>query len=664
MLTTLTLIIYPRINLLNKLKVLAEYTDDLIVSVECPITDEEVNSRATNYPLLSPMKFSKLYRDLVFRPVKITFNGIDYLVQINYCDNPFCQWFGEVQERFILVRNKPYKYKLDGTEISKCIRCNTPTNNIRDGIVINKTSLCYSNWGLAEEIKRLKIINSVKDIEPLYQFHKPECSNNPSTVFTTPHNFYHKGKSSSKSDKWQCKVCKKNTNTLPSRATSTNYHQQRNEILPLFFKLLIKKVPVKRTCEILEINPTTYYGKLEWVYKRCLEFLERHEDKPLANKTFDRMWINTDNMVYYLNNIRKKGSGGDDYDDIEEQIFKTHITISGDIHSHYIFRADINYNSNIKIDDIESDTLKYKEDHLYEYQNKNGAYRFPYCPQPPTLYDNQTTEEYEASHHLFERRKKYISGLHLNSTYTAMAHYWLIKQSIKVNKWRFVTDEDNSLITSIYRIFANDIKYKDTQHFLCKVERNRKRKDSYRDFCNSRRNLSVWREENGYREFSLSHVASLMLTQQLETHTFYDYVKGNDKAYPVWAKNPIIHPLPYVDEGVRMVDCTTDLTRYDNSHIANLLMNVNSHCTNAFIQQIRRSLSILERPLSTARGTEKSYIYANINPKYAQFAVTILRTYYNFCQEIKTHNGKPETPAQKLGIADKIYTIYDILYFK
>lgn len=67
---------------------------------------------------------------------------------------------------------------------------------------------------------------------------------------------------------------------------------------------------------------------------------------------------------------------------------------------------------------------------------------------------------------------------------------------------------------------------------------------------------------------------------------------------------------------------------------------------------------------STARGIEKSYIYANINLKYAQFAVTILRTYYNFCKEIITPNGKPETPAQKLGITDKVYTIYDILYFK
>lgn len=649
---------------MSKLKTLAEYSDDSIIKVECPITDEEIKSRAINYPLLSPVKFAKLYKDLVFRPVKITLNDIDYLIQVNYCDNPSCQWFGEVQERFIKAPNKPYKYKLGGTETSKYIHCNTPIINVRDGIVINKHSVCYSNWGLAEEIKRLKIINTVKDIEPIYQFHYDNCLNNISTPYTIPKNFYHKGRSTSKSDKWQCKKCKKNTNTLPSREISTNYHQQRNEVLPLFFKMLIRKVPVKRTCEILEINPTTYYGKLEWFYKRCLEFLERHETKPLKTKTFDRMWINTDNMVYYLNNIRKKGKGGDDYEDVEEQIFKTHITISGDTHSQYIFRADINYNFNVNIEDIEEDTLKYKEDHLCEYQSKNGAYRFPYCPQPPTLYDNETYQEYEASLHVFERRKKYIEGVHLNSTYTTMAHYWLLKQSLKVIKWRFVTDEDNSIITSLYRIFANEIKYNEAHHFLCKVERNRRRKDAYRDYCASRKDLTLWKQRNGYENLTLSHLASLMLTEQLSTHSFYNYTESNNKQYPVWAKNPIHHPLPHVDEGVRMVDCTTNLTNYDNNHISNLLMNVDSRCTNAFIQQIRRSLSILERPLSTARGTEKSYIYANINPKYAQFAVTTLRTYYNFCQEIKTLNGEHETPAQRLGIANKIYNVYDILYFK
>lgn len=41
-----------------------------------------------------------------------------------------------------------------------------------------------------------------------------------------------------------------------------------------------------------------------------------------------------------------------------------------------------------------------------------------------------------------------------------MAHLWLIKQMIKSPKWRFITDDDNSLTTSINRIFTEEIQKK------------------------------------------------------------------------------------------------------------------------------------------------------------------------------------------------------------
>ena len=46
---------------------------------------------------------------------------------------------------------------------------------------------------------------------------------------------------------------------------------------------------------------------------------------------------------------------------------------------------------------------------------------------------------------------------------------------------------------------------------------------------------------------------------------------------------------------------------------------------------------------------------------YAQMAITILRTYYNFCKPYKVGNDK-KTHAQFLGIADKVYSWDDIIY--
>ena len=96
--------------------------------------------------------------------------------------------------------------------------------------------------------------------------------------------------------------------------------------------------------------------------------------------------------------------------------------------------------------------------------------------------------------------------------------------------------------------------------------------------------------------------------------------------------------------------------------LANLIFQVNSRTINNFFQIIRRRVSMLERPLVTASGEGKSYIYANYNPKYAQYITTILSTFYNFCWATKV-NGQLQTPAQRLGITDKQFTVKDIIYF-
>jgi hypothetical protein len=90
-----------------------------------------------------------------------------------------------------------------------------------------------------------------------------------------------------------------------------------------------------------------------------------------------------------------------------------------------------------------------------------------------------------------------------------------------------------------------------------------------------------------------------------------------------------------------------DLSSLKPNDIVNIVLEVKDNETNTFIQHIRRRISILERPLTTARGDGKSYIYFNFNPKYAQMALNILRTYYYICfaayktidRMVPQHNG-------------------------
>ncbi|MFC0213802.1 insertion element protein [Paenibacillus chartarius] len=649
-----------------KLKRLAT-TEDNIVTVERPITDSEIHSRRSgDYFLLTPLKFANKYRDVLFRPVNVHWNDKIYQIQMNTCTDPFCKWFGLPQQRFETVKNKPSRYKLIGSlkHGSQSIVCNPDPIRTGVGMTWDSTTQPLSNWSIAEEIARLAAVDSVQDWEPEYQFHREACSNASLTPFVSPKDFYKQGKSSSNSQKWQCKACKKITNVLPSQRESFGYHQKRNDVLLSLALCLLNRTPVKRTCEILQIGSETYYSKLEWLYKRCLEFLERHETKAFAKKKFDVMWLNTDKMIYYLNNVRKRGQGNLRYDDLEDRHFATHIVVTSDVHSRYVFRSDVAYDWNIGMDDIENDTKLYKEDHLNEFARKNARLRFSFAPQPPTDNDTQTQYEYREELNEFNRRKKYIDGLHVNSTYTTIAHLWWIKQMVQADEWRFVTDEDYSIMTALYRVFAKEIRLFAAHHFLCKIDRRKSRRDAFMESQKAREQLVAWGRSNGYFKDSASKLAYLKLTELFKTHTFHQMVSVVGKNYPKWAKTPIEHPLPTADQGIRYVDCTTDLSAYEPKDIANMILQVNDKAVNAFLQQIRRRISILERPLVTARGEGKSYIYANFNPKYAQYAQTILRTFYNFCMPFKSYDGTKATPAQRIGITDHQFTIKDIIYFR
>jgi transposase-like protein len=476
---------------LSKLKRLSTVSD-AIVELDSPFSMDEINQRNNDYPILSDKKFATKYSKSLFRPATFRINGIEHHIQYNFCDNPFCKWLGKPQERFTTVKNKPYRYKLVGEADNKSIQCNPDPIYPYRGMTFDCKSKTYSNWSIAQEIERLVRINSVRDIEPEYQFHKESCEYTDENPFEHPSLFYKRGKSKTGTQRWQCKKCGKRTDLMPTRRQTSTYNQKRNDILPLFTKLLVNKTPVSRAIDVLEIGVKTYYSKLEWVYRRCLEFLERHEQKPLQNKSFGTVWINTDKMIYNLNNVRKKGMGGARYDDVEDTQFPTHIIISADVFSRYVFRADVAFDWDVRLEDIMLDTILYKDDHLHLFARKHARLRLSSYPQEPTENDTQTMAEYKKKLGEFDTRSHYVEGLHTNGTYTSMAHYWLIKDLLKAQKWRFVTDNESSFHSAIYRVFSEDFRSFSAHHFLCLTDREKSRKQAYQEYREASTDLYNW----------------------------------------------------------------------------------------------------------------------------------------------------------------------------
>lgn len=59
------------------------------------------------------------------------------------------------------------------------------------------------------------------------------------------------------------------------------------------------------------------------------------------------MWVDTDQLMYFLNNVRNHGRGGVRYEDTDEPTFPTYSVVSAEVTTRYVLRADVAYDWNI-----------------------------------------------------------------------------------------------------------------------------------------------------------------------------------------------------------------------------------------------------------------------------------------------------------------------------
>lgn len=401
--------------------------------------------------------------------------------------------------------------------------------------------------------------NAVVDERFSYCFHKPTWIHKYWTPDSHPEAFQKRGKSDSNSQRWYCKHCYKTTNTRPSLRESFSCHQKRNDILPTSARLLVARTPIKQACQVLGIGMGTYYDRLEWVYRRCLECLAKPETSQLAGLERAELWLCSDQLLYNINNMRMWGKGGIRYKNVEERFLSTHIVATGERKSGYIFRADIAYDWDIGMADIVRSTLKYKDDHLDIFCRRYGRLRrFSYFPMRPAAKDEEPEAVWRGKLELFQRRARYVWGLHVNSTYTAFAQFWLIRESMKqVRKWFLTTDNDGSLITAFARAFADQIREGTAHHFLCLMKELPVKK-AYEEWGEAKNDRDAHALAGGLDPVKDEYrTAVRMLTKAIEDSPSFEPVKVGFGEVAKPTRVLYEHPMPAWNEGKRSVGCLT-----------------------------------------------------------------------------------------------------------
>jgi hypothetical protein len=95
-------------------------------------------------------------------------------------------------------------------------------------------------------------------------------------------------------------------------------------------------------------------------------------------------------------------------------------------------------------------------------------------------------------------------------------------------------------------------------------------------------------------------------------------------------------------------------------HAAHLYLKGSLHAVDRFFMQVRRRLSLAERPYATASSDRRMWHgYSAYQPQNLAKVLTIFKVAYNYCLE----DSQGKTPAMKLGLAKGGVALEDILYF-
>jgi hypothetical protein len=262
-------------------------------------------------------------------------------------------------------------------------------------------------------------------------------------------------------------------------------------------------------------------------------------------------------------------------------------------------------------------------------------------------------------------RQNYHKGMHVNSTYTCYAQYFILKNQLKYNSIFFVADKDKGIATTLSRVFTDEIKNGNVHILNVTKPKNYTYSEGAKNakLSNILRNLR--REKKEYSTLENQQICIKEFVNAYKDKNLYDLkIDNNGELIPYRFKSAIPHPYPTGNNKNSFVEPYTDMSGKTTEEMAEILTQVDISPVDNFNAILRRYINLLERPLSSS-DSRLNYYYTGHNMKYIHYLITICRTYVNFCLIRQSkHDELKLTAAQRLGIANQAYDFNDIIYVR
>lgn len=579
-------------------------------------------------------------------------------IQVNHCKNPSCCNFGVAPWQFV-KRGRPaldalrdtYKLSNEGKDLPHlwCLVC-------------SERPPIKSNLAVAEELERM-----LQDLRPRPEAHCPDtqCVNHSVPVSAGKAHYQSFGLTHSGSQRYRCKACR----TTFSIAATATLRQREGHKNRMILSLLINKSPFRRICEVADIRPETLYQRIDFFYRQCKSFAATREGALLNGMPIERLYVAVDRQEYVVNWSHQ--------DDKRNVIL--HAVGSADNRTGYVFGMHLDFDPTLDPVQVENDAaacgdqtilhayrryarLWLKSDYGDSIRQAGQQKRRLQRARRQGLSASAVTDDVAATYAEVESRPDVEAGvgqtidtqlpawgMQVHPEYTLYGHFFFLQRLFRgVGKVRFFLDQESGIRAACLAAFKEEIGARCADAFYVRINTLLTVNERRRAIADSRAEFE--KHKQLYPGLKDREVELILIEERLQEM----------EAIGKWSDRWLLHPFPSMSEPEKAVCYLTNCQDYDPHHLARLYRMASLHAIDRFFMQLRRRLSLLERPITSASAGGRNWNgYSPYNPEVVVKLLLIFRIAYNYVFA----GADKKTPAMRLGLAKGRLDLGDIINF-
>lgn len=543
--------------------------------------------------------------------------------QYNACPNPACVQFA-VPPRYDARGPARIGTRDIYTIGARGIRNNAARPSLRCRSCGTAVGL-ISNAAVVEEFERLT------RLDPVRACPNADCDHASRPLDRHPEAYIRFGASAAGTPRYRCRACGRTLSTGGRASLRLRRPEKTEEVL----RLLINKVPMRRLCAIASIGPELLYQRMSLLHERLGRFARRMEIAFRQGPRHALLRIASDRQDHSL----AWGSAAD------RQVFELFATCSADTITGYVLAQHVNYDPDQNAMTLE---LRAREVGDPERPPAHRRYARLWLPYEAGLADGAPEERASFTPQAFDEVRLGLAGrgAYVHSTYTLMAHFLVLSEWGAVfDRIHVSMDRENAIDRAFMVAFAPRVTEGSADAFLVRMSKS---------LTVAKRQLEVARLRsalddrcNAAPELSERHVIRRMLAERYQ-HAVATQAEPRQR----W----IAHPMPSMQEPSREILGLTTAGRSTEDIVVGL-SRATLRAIDRYFMQVRRKLSLLERPIESASTRRTWHGYAAYSPRVVTEILEIFRVVYNF--HLVGNDGR--TPAQRLGVTDRAWSLTELI---